>query len=378
MFIPILDLKREYASIKKEVDKELSDCLKTQHWVLGEKVSEFEKKSAEYLGVKYAVGVASGTDALTLSLTAVAIKLKNKECFDKKDEIITTPFTFIATAEAISRCGATPVFVDINPYTYNIEPAEIEKAVTKNTVGIMPVHLYGLGCDMTAISKIAKKHKLFIVEDTAQSFGGIHKNKKLGTFGDLGAYSFFPSKNLGGFGDGGLIVTNNEKLEKLLRILRNHGQVTQYDAAYLGFNSRLDSIQASVLGVKLKVIDKVNAERIKIAEQYNIAFADIKQIQTPDMPNMDKHIYHLYTIKVLSKRDELLKYLNAKGIGSRVYYPVPLNKMKAFKDSKIKGNLKNSEQSSKNVLSLPIHPFLKAEEINYVIKTVKTFFESKG
>ena len=376
MFIPILDLKREYASIKKEVDKELSDCLKTQHWVLGEKVSEFEKKSAEYLGVKYAVGVASGTDALTLSLTAVAIKLKNKECFDKKDEIITTPFTFIATAEAISKCGATPVFVDINPYTYNIDPAEIEKAVTKNTVGIMPVHLYGLGCDMTAISKIAKKHKLFIVEDTAQSFGGIHKNKKLGTFGDLGAYSFFPSKNLGGFGDGGLIVTNNEKLEKLLKILRNHGQVTQYDAAYLGFNSRLDSIQAAVLGVKLKVIDKANEKRIKIAEKYNAAFADIKQIQTPEMPNMDKHIYHLYTIKVSSKRDKFLECLNSKGIGARVYYPVPLNKMKAFKDTKIKGNLKNSEQSSKNVLSLPIHPFLKAEEINNVIKTVKNFFES--
>ena len=268
MNIPILDLKREYASLKKDIDRQIKDCLGSQQWILGRKVSEFEKRIAKYLCVKYAIGVASGTDALILSLKALAFKLKRKESFDRKDEIITTAFTFIATAESIVRAGATPVFADIDPITFNIDPLAIERAITKNTVGILPVHLYGLVCDMGKISKIAKKHNLFIVEDCAQSFGASIGKKKVGAFSDCGTFSFFPSKNLGGFGDGGLIVTNDKSIAELIKILRNHGQTSNYNASFIGYNSRLDSIQAAVLLAKLEDIDKFNTARIKIAKKY--------------------------------------------------------------------------------------------------------------
>jgi len=385
MNIPILDLKREHKTLKEDINKQLKDCLSSQQWILGPKVSEFEEKAAKYLGIKYAIGVASGTDALILSLKALALKTKKRELFDKKDEIITTPFTFIATAEAIVRAGATPVFVDIGPATFNISPSAIEKAITKNTVGILPVHLYGLSCDIIEISKIAKRHNLFIVEDCAQSFGASIGEKKTGAFGDCGAFSFFPSKNLGGFGDGGLIATNSGKLASLIKILRNHGQIKQYKADYIGYNSRLDSIQAAVLLVKLKHIDKFNNARVKIAEKYTEAFKNIPQIRTPTFNNHDlglrtidlglrtKHIYHQYTVKVSSRRDALLNYLNAKGIGARVYYPFLLSETRAFKNCKRKGTLKNAKEVSKKVLSLPIHPFLKNSEVSYIIKAVRSF-----
>ena len=382
MNIPILSLKKEYNFFKKDIQKQLKDCFESQQWILGEKLIRFEEKAAKYLGVKHAIGVASGTDALILSLRALALKLKNKDFFDKKDEIITTPFTFIATAEAIMYSGATPVFVDIDPDTFNIDPVQIENALTKNTVGILPVHLYGLACDMERISRVAGRNNLFIVEDTAQAFGGMYKDKKLGTFGDFGAYSFFPSKNLGGIGDGGLIATNNSDLDELVRVLRNHGQVEPYKADYLGFNSRLDSIQAAALLVKLKHIDKLNRLRIKTAEKYNKAFRKITQIQTPDIGDEKSailnanysHIYHLYTVKISLKRDKFLKHLDSQGIGARVYYPVLLNKMKVFRNAKDGGKLKNAEDISSKVLSLPMHPFLSEEEVNYVIKSVKSFF----
>ena len=374
MKIPILELKREYATLKKDIGKQLRDCLNDQQWILGSKVSEFEKKAAKYLGVKHTIGVASGTDALLLPLKALAIKLKKKEYFDKKDEIITTPFTFIATAEAIARSGATPVFVDIGPATFNIDPFYIEKAITKNTVGIMPVHLYGLSCDMDKICKIAKTNNLFIVEDSAQSFGASLGKKKVGAFGDCAGFSFFPSKNLGGFGDGGLIAANNKATVELIKVLRNHGQATQYKADYIGYNSRLDSIQAAVLLVKLKNIDKFNNARIKIAQKYNSALKNIPQIQPPTPDST--HIYHQYTIKV-SSRDTLLNYLNSKGIGARVYYPFLLSGMKAFKNCKRKGPLKNAKEASEKVLSLPIHPFLRDSEVSYIVKAIQSFFRNK-
>ncbi|MBU0693139.1 MAG: DegT/DnrJ/EryC1/StrS family aminotransferase [Candidatus Omnitrophica bacterium] len=405
--IPALDLKREYDFLRKDIARELRSCFESQQWILGEKVTQFEEKAAKYLGVKHAIGVASGTDALLLSLRALAIKEKNKEYFDKKDEVITTPFTFVATAEAIVRSGATPVFVDVNLATFNICPGEIKKAITKNTVGILPVHLYGNSCRMDEILKIAKENNLFVVEDTAQAFGGTYstkgaclparqgsasggKGKKLGTIGNCGAFSFFPSKNLGGCGDGGLIATNNIRLAELVRILRNHGQIKKYNASYIGYNSRLDSIQAAILLVKLKYVDKFNQLRREIAKKYNEAFKDIKQLQTPKPLTINHqpstinqqpstinygHVYHLYTIKVTSGRDELLKFLNSSGIDTRPYYPILLSKMKAFKNCKIKGDLKNAKDLSKKILSLPIHPFLKDEEIDYVISTVKKFFK---
>jgi len=373
MIIPILDLHREYAFLKPEIQAQIRDCLNSQQWILGPKVSEFEEKAAQYLNVKYAVGVASGTDALILSLSALALRLKHKESFDFKDEIITTPFTFIATSESIMRSGAKPVFVDINPETFNIDAEEIEKAITKNTVGIMPVHLYGLSCHMEKIRKIAKKYNLFIVEDAAQSFGAEYKEKKVGSLGDCGCFSFFPSKNLGSFGDGGLITTNNKSVQKVINILRNHGQKKQYSAQYLGFNSRLDSLQAAILLTKLKYIDKFNKKRTEIANQYNQAFKNIPQLQIPS--SFFSHIYHLYTIRVSGQRDKLLNYLNSNGIGARVYYPVTMQSMGAFSNARCLGKLNNALDASRQVLSLPIHPFLKQNEINYLIKTLRAFFK---
>ncbi len=406
MNIPLLDLKREYEFLRPDIDRQLKQVIDSQAWILGSKVTELEKKVSKYLNSRYTVGVASGTDALVLSLHALALKAKGKVFFDKKDEIITTPFTFVATAEAIIRAGAKPVFVDIDAHTYNISPEQVEKAVTRNTVGIMPVHLYGLACDMAKIKKIARQNKLFIVEDTAQGFGAEYKSKKLGSIGDTGAFSFFPSKNLGGWGDGGMVVTNHKTIADNIRILRNHGQKAKYKADMLGYNSRLDSIQAAVLLAKLKHIDKFNKTRIRIAKKYNQAFSSIKQLQIPFLQSANlacrqagsighsvnknisnsmryapcampySHIYHLYTIKVDKGRDKLLKYLNHREILARVYYPVPLNKMKAFESAKVKGGLLNAEKASKQVLSLPIHPFMRKEEVEYVINTVRSFFSS--
>ena len=372
--IPLLDLKREYAVLKKEIEKELGECFKTHHWILGEKVGKFEKETARYLGIRFAIGVASGTDALLLALRALAIKQKKKEFFANKHEIITTPLTFAATAEAIVRSGATPVFVDIDPDTFNIDPEKIKKAVTRNTVGIVPVHLYGLGCAMDKILSIAKKNGLFVLEDTAQAFGGTYKGKRLGALGCCGAYSFFPSKTLGGCGDGGLVTTNDVHLAELVKVLRDHGQKEKYNAKYIGYNSRLDSLQAAVLSVKLRYLDKFNNLRRKIACRYSEGLKDVTQIQTPYQPSGFPHIFHLYTIKVPAPmRDGLLEYLNSCGIQSRIYYPVPLYKMKAFRKAKIRGNLNNLKQVLSQILTLPLHPFLKAKETDYVIKALRSY-----
>jgi dTDP-4-amino-4,6-dideoxygalactose transaminase len=399
--IPLLDLKREYLFLKKEIDKQIKECLGAQHWILGEKVVELEKATAKYLGVKFAIGVASGTDALILSLRAIALKLKGKEYFDKKDEIITTPFTFVATAEAITRCGATPVFVDIDPCTFNINPREIKKAITENTVGIIPVHLFGRTCAMAEIMQIAKENNLFVVEDVAQAFGAecflatpptSEVPRKLGTIGDCGAFSFFPSKNLGGYGDGGLVATNDDKIADLIRVLRTHGQTKQYEASFIGYNSRLDTIQAAILLAKLKYIDKFNATRINIAQKYNSILRNIKDIQLPTVDYRERgraepprrglstvdytHVYNLYTIKVPAYlRDELLKRLNSCGIQARVYYPLPLHQMPAFKETKISVQLKESEEATQAVISLPLCPFLKKAEIQYIASQLTAFLK---
>ncbi|MDD5069256.1 MAG: DegT/DnrJ/EryC1/StrS family aminotransferase [Candidatus Omnitrophica bacterium] len=375
MKIPLLDLKREYALLENEINKEIKTCLLSQNWILGETVSDFEDKVASYLGTKYAIGVASGTDALILSLRAIAMKYKKTEFFSSKDEIITTPFSFIATAEAIVRAGAKPVFVDIDPYTYNIDPQKVEKAINKNTVGILPVHLYGLSADMSAIMRLARKNKLFVLEDVAQAFGAccdLKNKQRLGSIGDCGAFSFFPSKNLGGYGDGGMISTNCQKIEKNLKVLRNHGQTKTYEASFSGYNSRLDALQAAILGVKLKKIDEFNDARRRVAKDYNAAFSKIKQITVPQ--GYDKgHIYHLYTIAVSSGRDKLLKYLNDKGVTARVYYPVLISRMKSFKAARVL-SVESAYALSRRVISLPIHPFMKKQEADYVIKVVSDFF----
>jgi dTDP-4-amino-4,6-dideoxygalactose transaminase len=378
--VALLDLKREYKFLRKYIHAQLDDCFGLHQWILGDKLAEFESTVANYLGVKYALGVGSGTDALILALRALAIKSKSKEFFSKKDEIITTPFSFVATTEAIIRSGATAVFVDVDPDTFNIDPKQIKKAITKNTAGIIPVHLYGLSCNMEMINRIARTNNLFIVEDVAQAFGAVFAGKMLGTIGDCGAFSFFPSKNLGCYGDAGLVATNSAKLANLIRVLRNHGQTKKHNASFLGYNSRLDSIQAAILLAKLKYIDRFNNLRIKKAKRYNRELKDIGQIQTPQIINGERsHVFHLYSIKVPAKtRDALLGYLNSKGIAARIYYPRLLSNMGAFKNCKIKGSLNNAKQLLNQIISLPIHPFLRDAEISYITKGISRFFKEKG
>ncbi len=358
--IPILNLKSEYYEIMEDVDYALLKTSAKANYILGEEVKELEKSIAKYIGIKYAVGVSSGTDALVLSLRALAIKLKGKEYWDKEDLIVTTPFTFTATGDAILRAGATPLFVDIDPLTYNLNPELIREAIKKygNKVkGILPVHLYGHPADMTEIMNIAKEYNLFVVEDCAQSLGATWEGKQTGSFGDLGCFSFFPTKPLGGFGDGGMVTTSDEELYELVLMLRKHGGKDKYNVEHVGYNARLDTIQASVLLQKLKFLDKNNLYHRKIAENYNKQLEDIDWIKVPYEHPKAYHIYHQYTIRVSDgKRDILQKKLKEKGIQSMVYYPAPLHKMKVFINNgmEILGNLRESEKASIEVLSLPI------------------------
>jgi len=375
--IPLVDLKREYIFLKRRIEKQIKECLKTHHWILGEKLKEFEERIKKYLGVRYAIGVASGTDALLLSLRALALKIKKEEFFAREDEIITTPLTFIATAEAIIRSGATPVFVDIDEDTFNISPQAIEKAISKNTKGIVVVHLYGQACKMDSILKIADKHNLFVIEDCAQSFGAQFKGKKLGTWGNVGAFSFFPSKNLGAYGDAGLIITRDLKLAQLVTYLRNHGQKKKYKASYIGYNSRLDSLQAGVLLTKLDYIDGFNKKRIEIAKIYNQALKEIEEIKVPQIPDEEfRHVFHLYTLCVKKRRNKLLKFLKNKGIEARIYYPQLIPFMKAFSSLNKTKNISSALKIKREILSLPLHPFLKEKEIKYIISQVKKFFSN--
>jgi UDP-2-acetamido-2-deoxy-ribo-hexuluronate aminotransferase len=371
--IPIVDLKKEYAFLKKDIALALKDCVATQHWILGTKVSEFEAGVARFLGSSFCVGVASGTDALLLALRALAIKTQGKEYFDTKDEIITTPFTFISTAEVIVRAGATPVFVDIEPNTFCISPAAVAAAVTKNTVGIMPVHLFGLAYAMDDIMSIARANKLFVVEDVAQAFGATYKKRKAGSIGDLGAFSFFPTKNLGCFGDGGLIATDDSELRDYLKILRNHGQARSYDADHIGYNSRLDALQASILSVKLRHIEEFNRRRQKVAHYYAQKLGDLRQVILPSAPLECGHVYNLYTMRVLKNRDKLCEYLNSHGIDARVYYPILLSSMKAFTHC-VTTSLTHAQQVCSEVLSIPVGSFLSQSQMSLVVKAVSDFF----
>jgi len=373
MNVPLLDLHKEYASCKTGIDRGIKSCLKAQKWILGEPVKEFEQKSAAYLSTKHAVAVASGTDALLLALRALALQRFNQGFFQPSQEIITTPFTFAATAEAIILAGAKPVFADIDPASFNLDPTAVSRAVTENTIGIMPVHLFGMPADLDSLVGIAKKHGLFLVEDTAQAFGSKFNGKHCGTLGDCGAFSFFPSKNLGAFGDAGLITTPDDGLAEILLMLRNHGQKQAYDSNCVGYNSRLDSIQAAVLLEKIKKIKRLIERRVKIAQVYRKGLSTLGQISLP--PPDKGHTYNLFTIRTEPGiRDRLLQQLNQNGVQSRVYYPLPLHKMAAFKNY---GNqyLAESEKAGMSVLSLPCHPFLTKAQTDHVIKTIRRFFK---
>jgi dTDP-4-amino-4,6-dideoxygalactose transaminase len=348
-------------------------------------VKEFETKVATYLGVRSCIGVSSGTEALVLSLRALAIIIKGKEYFDPTDEILTSPFTFTATGDAILRSGATPVFVDIDPMTYNIDPPRIQEYIsgqkkngTRKVVGIIPIHLYGGSCAMDAIMRIAKENGLFVVEDTAQAFGGTWKGRKLGAIGTTGCFSFFPSKNLGGFGDGGMVATNDDSLAELLRMLLKHGGKDKYNVDHIGYNARLDTLQAAILLAKLKYVDEFNMRRKKIAEVYRRALSGIEPLALPIFPGKSEeaHVYHQFTLRAKhGKRSALQKHLMENGISSMIYYPLCLHAMKVFEERyKIAGSLVHSETAAKEVLSIPIEPLMENSMIMEVAAAIKSFY----
>ncbi len=363
MSVPMVDLKIQYAAIREEVADAVQGVIESAHFILGPQGKALEEAIAAYLGVKYAVAVASGTDALHLALLAAGIK--------RDDEVITTPFTFIATAEAASYLGAKPVFVDIDPSTFNIDISKIEAAITKKTRAIIPVHLYGAPVEMDGLMKLAKKHGLKVIEDCAQSFGAEYRGKKTGAFGDLGCFSFFPSKNLGGYGDGGMVITDDAKLAEHMLSLRNHGSRIRYYHDEIGYNSRLDEIQAAILNIKFKHIDEYNAKRRKNAFLYNTILAG-PGIQTPSEQDNTKHVFHQYTIRV-KDRDAVKQKLDAGNVtSSMIYYPVPLHLQAAYKNLGMKpGSLPKTELAAQEVLSLPMYPELTEEQIRLIADAVK-------
>ncbi|MFA5252396.1 MAG: DegT/DnrJ/EryC1/StrS family aminotransferase [Phycisphaerae bacterium] len=364
MNVPLLDLKAQYATIKNEVLAAVSEVLETQVCIGGPKVTELEKKVAEISGCKFAVGASSGTDAILNSLMSLDI--------GPGDEVITTPFTFFATVGCIARTGATPVFVDIDPKTYNINPKLIASAVTKKTKAIMPVHLYGQMADMDPIMEVAGKHNLAVIEDAAQSITSVYKGKKAGSIGTVGCFSFFPSKNLGGVGDGGMIVTNDEQLYNRLVIMRNHGSKPKYYHKYIGGNFRLDPIQTAVLLVKLPHLDEWSEGRRRNAAYYDEKFKGTA-VKTPYISPDCVTIYNQYCIRV-PKRDELLAHLQKNKIGCEVYYPVPMHVQECFKQLGYeKGDMPESEKAASEIMAIPIYPELPDEMKDFVADTILAF-----
>ncbi len=365
MQIPILDLKAQYANIKDEILQAISEVCDNQIFALGPAVAEFEENVAKYCNSKYAIGVSSGTDALLVSLMALDIK--------PGDEVITTPFTFFATAGSITRLGAKPVFVDVDRDSYNINTDAIEQKITDKTRAIIPVHLFGQIAQMKTITDIAKRHNLVVIEDAAQAIGASQDGIKAGNFGDCGCFSFYPTKNLGGFGDGGLVTTNREDLAQKIRALRDHGQSPRYFYKVIGGNFRLDGIQGAVLNVKLKYLEGWNEKRRQNAALYDSIFKDTP-VKTPIINDNNISIFHQYTVTI-PQRDKLKQFLADNNIGSAVFYPKPLHLQDCFSNLGYKqGDLPIAEQLCQEVLSLPIYSELEPNQIEYVAKTVLQFY----
>ena len=399
MKVPLLDLKAQYQTIKKEVLEALEGVLEEQYFILGPKVADLEEKVAAYAGTKYGIGVSSGSDALLICLMAEEI--------GPGDEVITTPYSFFATAGVISRLGATPVFVDIEPDTYNINPHLIEEKITPKTRAIIPVHLYGQCADMDPLLEIAGQNGLVVIEDAAQAIGAEYVSKvpapsrvcRAGSMGDYGCFSFFPSKNLGGFGDGGMVVTNDPEKAEKLKVLRVHGSKPKYYHRFVGGNFRLDALQAAVLSVKLTHLDVWTAKRQENAKQYDTvlqstdlvkrgfinppkpvwkdAFSEENAASNPGTQSSNSH-YHIYNQYVIAapQRDELKSYLSEKGIGTEIYYPVPLHLQECFKDLGYReGSCPKSEEAAQSTLALPIYPELTCEQQEYVVSSICEFFQ---
>ncbi|MDR4497355.1 MAG: DegT/DnrJ/EryC1/StrS family aminotransferase [Candidatus Scalindua sp.] len=365
--VPLIDLKRQYRNIKEEILSSIEQVLESQSFILGPQVEEFEKLMASYCNTKHAIGVSSGTDALFLALRALEI--------GSGDEVITTPFTFFATAGSICNAGATPVFVDIDPESYNVSADLIKKRITKKTKAIIPVHLYGQCADMEPISEIAKEYNLKVIEDAAQAIGAEYKNRKAGSIGDLGCFSFFPSKNLGGFGDGGMITCDSDELAEKIYLLRVHGGKTKNYYSSLGINGRLDTLQASILITKLRYLDQWNENRRQKASYY-MKQLDEANVTLPKTMPFNKHVFHLFVIRS-KERDELLEFLRANKIDCFVHYPIPQHLQECLKFLGYQeGDMPEAEKAAKEVLAIPLFPEITYGEQDYVIKTVKAFYSS--
>jgi dTDP-4-amino-4,6-dideoxygalactose transaminase len=370
MNVPLLDLKAQYLTIKPEVDAAIARVMESQHFILGPHVELCEKAIAQYSGCAYGVGVSSGSDALLVSLMA--------ENIGPGDEVITTPFTFFATAGAIARLGATPVFVDIDPATYNLNVAHIAAKVTNKTRAIIPVHLYGQMADMDEIMSVAGKHNLVVIEDAAQAIGAEYKGRRAGSIGHYGCFSFFPSKNLGAAGDGGMVVTNDSRRAEKLKVLRGHGSKPKYYHKVIGGNFRLDAIQAAIVSAKLSHLDAWTAARQSNAQKYNRLFQDAGvPLGLPHVAT-DRHIFNQYVIRT-SKRDALQGHLQRKGVGTEVYYPVPMHLQECFAHLGLgPGSFPESERAARETLAIPIYPDLPEEQLGYVVDCIREFFATPG
>ena len=372
--IQMVDLKSQYMKIKPQVDKAINDVLSSTQFINGEHVKSFQKELANYLGVKHVITCANGTDALQISMMALGLK--------SGDEVITPSFTYIATAEVIGLLGLKPVFVDCDSKTFNISIEEVEKAITKKTKAIVPVHLFGQSSDMKSIMNLAKKHDLFVIEDNAQAIGsdylGFNKPQKTGTIGNVGCTSFFPSKNLGCYGDGGAMMTNDDELAEKLRMIANHGQSKRYYHDMVGCNSRLDNIQAAVLRIKLKELDQYIQNRQKAANYYDQNLKELNQLTLPYRSMESNHVFHQYTLKLNEniKRDELIEFLANKNIPAMVYYPVPAHHQKMFSEiPNSHTNMKVTNELSSRVFSLPMHTELSSLQQDFIIDNLFRFFK---
>lgn len=364
MAIPLVDLKAQYRAIKPELDAAVARVLENTSFILGPEVEAFEQAFARYCGVEYAVGVDSGTAALQLSLMVCGV--------GPGDEVITTPFTFIATAAAISHVGAKPVLADIDPRTYNIDPEKIEAAITPRTKAIIPVHLYGQPAEMAPIQEIGRRHHVWVIEDACQAVGATYRGCKTGGLGDLGCFSFYPSKNLGAAGDGGLVTTNDPALADRIRKLRDHGRISKYEHGMVGYTYRLDALQAAILGVKLNHLDDWNEARRRHAATYSALLAPLGVVTPYEAPGC-RAVYHVYAVRV-PRRDALLAHLQAKGIGASVHYPLPVHLQPAYAHLGLgPGSCPVAEQCAREILSLPIYPELTQGQIEEVVGAIQEF-----
>ncbi|MFA4855711.1 MAG: DegT/DnrJ/EryC1/StrS family aminotransferase [archaeon] len=359
--IPFIDLKRQYSAIKPEIDSAIGRVIESGRFVLGEQVNGFEKEFASYCGTKFSVGVANGTEALQIALLAAGIK--------PGDEVISVANTASATITAIKAAKARPVLVDVQEDCFTMNPGLIEQAISKKTRAIIPVHLFGQCCDMKPVLEIAEKRDLMVIEDACQAHGALYRGKKAGSIAEIGCFSFYPTKNLGCYGDGGAITTSNAEIAEKIRLLRNYGWRENYNSEINGINSRLDEMQAAILRAKLRHLDNWNARRKEIAKRY---CGELKTVQVPAEKSYASHVYHLYVVKS-GKRNLLGSFLKGKGIASLVHYPVPIYLQQAFKDAVIAGKLKATEKLSKEILSIPIFPELEDSEVEEVIEAINSF-----